>query len=142
VPQRNPAGKAREVSRLAAAAPDGAAVADAPPRADAPIMASWRRVNRVGMGNFLRFCRPYFYSVIFEIFSWFGSAIHNFSTPSHPARFFPSWLRGAPPPNNAAQKRNNVTMLELRELCCVQTVTAWAAVTFLKCTKSKHSCGL
>src|ERR1700738_1810065 len=53
--QRNPAGKAREDSRPAAApspgrAPDGAAVADAP-RADAPTMESWRRVNRVGIGN-------------------------------------------------------------------------------------------
>ncbi len=55
VPQRNPAGNAREASRPATApsrarAPDGTAVADAP-RADAPTVASWRRVNRVGMGN-------------------------------------------------------------------------------------------
>ena len=50
-----PAGKAREASRMAAApssgrVPDGAAIADAP-RADAPTVATWRRVNRVGMGN-------------------------------------------------------------------------------------------
>src|SRR3984893_9154799 len=49
--QRNPAGKAREAARPAAApspgrARDGAAVADAP-RADAPTMESWRRVRRV-----------------------------------------------------------------------------------------------
>ena len=47
MPQRNPAGKTRDASR----APDGTVVADVPPKADAPTMASWRRVNRGGMGN-------------------------------------------------------------------------------------------
>ena len=62
MPQRNPAGKAREASREAGApssgrAPDGTAVADAP-RADAPTAASWRRVNCVGMGHSAIELRP------------------------------------------------------------------------------------
>src|SRR5205823_6620276 len=55
VPQRNPAGNARETSRSSSApspgrGPDGADAAAAP-RADAPTVPSWRRVNRMGMGN-------------------------------------------------------------------------------------------
>ena len=49
-------------------------------------------------GHFRDLAAIYYYLVTFEIFSRFGSAIQNFSTPSRPPRFLPSWRRGASSP--------------------------------------------